>query len=69
LADYTHFNPYGGYQLAKCVIEEMNRLNLEDFTSHIRPDYTAYDPAQPDPFNDFKIPPSPTISLVKPEGD
>ncbi len=69
LADNTHFNPYGGYQLAKCVIEEMKRLNLEDFTSHIRPDYTAYDPAQPDPFNDFKIPPSPTISLVKPEGD
>ena len=69
LADNTHFNPYGGYQLAKCVIEGMKALQMEDFLKHLRPDYTAYDPASPDSVDAFRIPPSPTISLTKPEGD
>ena len=69
LADNTHFNPYGGYQLAKCVIENMKLLKMDDFVKNLRPEYKGYDPAKPDDFNAFKIPASPTISLVKPEGD
>lgn len=28
LADNTHFNPYGAYEIAKCVIEGIKQLNL-----------------------------------------
>lgn len=69
LADNTHFNPYGGYQLAKCIIECLKTLKQDDILRFLRPEYQPYDPAKPDPFDSFKIPASPTISLVKPEGN
>lgn len=68
LEDNTHFNPYGAYQLAKCVIEGMKQLNLP-LTRYLRDDYKAYSPARPDPFADFRWNDSPFVEFEKPDGN
>jgi lysophospholipase L1-like esterase len=47
LEDNTHFNSYGAYQIAKCVIEGIKALCLP-LSEHIRADYTPYSPDKPD---------------------
>ena len=43
LADNTHFNPYGAYQIAKCVIEGMKKAGLP-VVKFLRADYQGYNP-------------------------
>ena len=68
MADNTHFNPYGAYQIAKCIIEGMKQLNLPILGS-LRSDYTPYNPAQPDKVEEFKWNASPFIEMEKPDGN
>lgn len=68
LRDDTHFNPYGGYQLARAVVEGIRR-SVPELAAFIRPDVEPYDPARPDPFDSVNIPPSPRASFEKPAGD
>ena len=68
LADNTHFNPYGAYQISKCVIEGIRELNL-DLMLHLRPDYTSYDPALPDDRNAFVWDESRFVEIEKPDGN
>jgi len=68
LADNTHFNPYGAYQITKCVIEEMKRLELP-ILKYLRSDYIAYDPAHPDDWANFKWNNSPFTEIQKPDGN
>ena len=75
LADNTHFNPYGAYELAKCVIEGMRQLNLPLFGA-LRPDYlqrypatAPFDPAHPDAVADFHWNDSPFFEAEKPDGN
>lgn len=68
LADNTHFNTYGAYQVAKCVVEGMRLLNLP-IISHLRKDYVSYSPAAPDDFDTFYWNNSPFIEMVKPDGN
>lgn len=68
LTDNTHFNPYGAYQISKCVIEGMKDLNL-DILQHLRPDYTPYDPAHPDDSSTFLWDDSRFVETLKPDGN
>lgn len=68
LADNTHFNPYGAYQIAKCVIEGMKKLKLP-IVNYLRADYVAYDPAHPDDREHFKWNDSPFTEIQKPDGN
>ncbi len=68
LADNTHFNPYGAYQIAKMVIEGMLQLDLP-LTRYLRPDYPRYDPARPDDPDAFIWTLSKSVDLVKPDGN
>jgi hypothetical protein len=68
LADNTHFNPYGAYEISKMVVEGMKLLNLP-LIQHLRPDYKAYDPAQPDAVDTFHWNDSPFIEVQKPDGN
>jgi len=68
LADDTHFNPYGAYQIAKCVIEGMKKLSLP-FLKDLRKDYRGYDPAHPDAFSSFHWKDCPFIDIQKPDGN
>ena len=44
LADNTHFNPYGAYQIARCVIEGMKQARLP-FVDHLREDVQPFRPS------------------------
>ncbi len=68
LADNTHFNPYGAYEIAKMVVEGMKRLNLP-LVRHLRPDYRPYDPARPDHPDHFHWTDSPFHESTKPDGN
>lgn len=68
LADNTHFNSYGGYQLAKCILEGI-RTALPDLAKYIRSDAPRYNPAQPDDPDSFYMPSSPFVEIEKPDGD
>lgn len=67
LADNTHFNSYGAYEIAKCVIEgiRQNHLDLEKFII----DSPKFDPSQPDPVEKFDLPQTPGSELAKPDGN
>lgn len=68
LADNTHFNPYGAYQVAKCVARGIIdcRLPLAD---HLLPAYRGYSPLYPDAFDVFVWDPAPMYEVEKPDGN
>lgn len=68
LADNTHFNPYGAYQIAKCVIEGMKKAGLP-FVKFLREDYKEYNPAHPDALENFKWNDCPFTEIEKPDGN
>ena len=47
LADNTHFNPYGAYEIAKMVVMGMKQLNLP-IVKYLRSDWKDFNQAQPD---------------------
>ncbi len=63
LNDNTHFNSYGAYQLAKCIIEGIreNKLGIKKYLVKGLP---GYDPAKPDPFGTFSLPLSPHSPVI-----
>lgn len=66
--DNTHFNAYGAYEVAKCVVTEMRRLQLP-LAAALRDDCPAYDPSQPDVPADFHWNDSPFFEAEKPDGN
>ena len=68
LADNTHFNPYGAYEVAKCVVMGMKQLNLP-VVQYLRADWQDFNPAQPDDWKPFKWAPSRISENVKPDGN
>ena len=68
LADNTHFNPYGAYEVAKCVVMGMKQLNLP-IVQYLRADWQDFNPAQPDDWKTFKWAPSRISENIKPDGN
>ncbi|MBO5719012.1 MAG: rhamnogalacturonan acetylesterase, partial [Bacteroidales bacterium] len=68
LADNTHFNPFGAYQVAKCVVEGLRQANV-DLVQYLRDDVTTYHPAHPDDPIQFIWSPSEYIEIEKPDGN
>ena len=68
LADNTHFNPYGAYEVAKMVIMGMKQLNLP-LVKSLRSEWKDYDPAQPDDVKTFKWYPAQSVDVTKPAGN
>ncbi len=68
LADNTHFNFYGGYEIAQCIIKGIidNKIPLEKY---ILKQYRNFDPAHPDDVNTFSYPPTPSFEMEKPDGN
>jgi len=67
LADDTHFNGYGAYELAKCIIEgiKANHLGIEKYII----DAPEFDPSKPDNIDTFSLPLSIKSTAVKPDGN
>jgi lysophospholipase L1-like esterase len=68
LADDTHFNPYGAYELAKCIVEGIRKNNM-DLAKYLIDDLPIFDPAHPDSVTEFHWYESPSINLIKPDGN
>lgn len=68
LADNTHFNPYGAYQISKCIIEGIKKAGLP-ISNYLRSDYSGYNPAHPDALDSFKWNDSPFTEIEKPDGN
>ena len=68
LEDNTHFNPYGAYAISKMIVEGMKQIGLP-IVSHLRSDYTLYDPSKPDAVETFHWVDSPFTEALKPDGN
>ena len=66
--DGTHHNNYGSYELAKCVVEGIQRDNLP-LAKSIVDDFGDFDPAKPDAVATFQMAVSPMVSKEKPLGN
>lgn len=67
LADDTHFNNYGAYELARCVVEGIKQNHL-GLTKFLAKDVQPFDPARPDAVSNWKLPLSPQVTGLKPDG-
>ena len=68
LADPTHFNPYGAYEVAKMVIMGMKQHNLP-MLKGLKADFRDFDPKQPDDADKFVWYRSAKSDVTKPDGD
>lgn len=68
LADNTHFNPYGAYEIAKMVARGLLESALP-LRSCILPEVSTFNPAQPDDVDAFHWAPCPLVDLTKPDGN
>lgn len=66
LHDDTHFNIYGAYELARCVVQGMKDDHLP-LTKLLKP-ISTFDPAHPDPTNVINIPLDPQFTDATPYG-
>lgn len=66
--DGTHHNNYGSYQLAKSVLEGIRAAKLP-LGKHLMDGIAAFDPAKPDPVENFDFPASPNAPATKPYGN
>lgn len=66
--DNTHFNPFGAYEVAKCVVEGIKAAKLP-VASAISSDYQPFNPSQPDSFDSFHWNDSPFTEIEKPDGN
>ncbi len=68
-ADNTHFNAYGAYQVARCVVKGLidNKIKLSKM---LRKDYEkSYNPKKPDDPESFQWENSPFVEIQKPDGN
>lgn len=68
LADDTHFNPYGAYELAKCVVKSIVDQNLT-LKKYISKKYKNFNPNKPDDAEEFHWPESVFMESLKPDGN
>lgn len=64
--DTTHHSDYGSYELAKCVVEGIRASGLP--LAKMLVDTLPFDPAHPDPYDQFDVPPDPPSGAGRPYG-
>jgi lysophospholipase L1-like esterase len=67
LKDNTHFNSYGAYELAKCIVEGI-KSNQLGIAKYLIGDTPPFDPAHPDPVDQWHLPMSPFNAPAAPAG-
>ena len=68
LADNTHFNPYGAWEVAKMVVMGLKQIN-SPLVNYLREDWQDFDPAQPDDPDTFVWHMSTGSNITKPDGN
>jgi hypothetical protein len=68
LKDNTHHNAYGGYELARCVVEGI-KSKVPALAPFLAKDVGTFDPSKPDAPEKFDVPASPLSGATeKPAG-
>jgi lysophospholipase L1-like esterase len=60
ISDDTHFNGYGAYELARCIVHGIREANLP-LTKFLDPTVPDFNPAHPDSQPDFHLPFTPIL--------
>jgi lysophospholipase L1-like esterase len=60
IKDDTHFNSYGAYELARCIVDGIREANLP-LAKFLDPTVPNFNPAHPDPQPDFNLPFTPIL--------
>jgi lysophospholipase L1-like esterase len=60
ISDDTHFNSYGAYELARCIVHGIREANLP-LTKFLDPNIPDFNPAHPDSQPDFHLPFTPIL--------
>ncbi|WP_028903228.1 rhamnogalacturonan acetylesterase [Prevotella sp. P6B4] len=68
LADNTHFNPYGAWEVAKMIVMGLKQMHCP-LADHLRADWQDFDPSHPDNPDAFIWYPSGNTNLTKPDGN
>ena len=68
LADNTHFNPFGAWEVAKMIVMGLKQMD-SPLVQYLRTDWQDFDPAHPDSPDEFIWYPSGNTNLVKPDGN
>ena len=68
LADNTHFNPYGAWEIAKMIVMGLKQMN-SPLVQHLRSDWQDFNPTQPDNPDAFVWHMSAGSNLTKPDGN
>ncbi|MEO5911640.1 MAG: rhamnogalacturonan acetylesterase [Pelobium sp.] len=67
LADNTHFNTYGAYEISKMIVQGIidENIELKKYIQH----FEHFDPSSPDTLSLWNWPESPRSDVVKPDGN
>ena len=68
LEDNTHFNTYGAYEIARCIVQSIKDNNLP-IAKYLKKSITKFDPAKPDAVEKWYWPQSVLLAAVKPDGN
>ena len=68
LADNTHFNPYGAWEIAKMVVMGLKQIG-SPLVQHLRADWQDFDPPRPDNPDTFVWHMSAGSNITKPDGN
>ena len=68
LADNTHFNPYGAWEIAKMVVMGLKQIN-SPLVNYLREDWQDFDPSEPDDPDSFVWHMSTGSNITKPDGN
>ena len=68
LKDNTHFNTYGAYQIARCVVKGLQETKL-GIVKQLKKNIPGFDPAKPDLWQQWYWPMSPPVASTKPDGN
>ena len=68
LEDNTHFNTYGAYEIARCIVQSIKDNKLP-IAKHLKKNILPFDPSKPDAVENWYWPQSILLPAVKPDGN
>ena len=68
LKDNTHANAFGAFEISKLVVEAMKKLDITPI-KYLRNEWSGFTPSEPDDWQQFYWPPTPSGYTEKPAGN